>query len=299
VANWYAQLTSQNFNAPQQWNSLPNGTGVWLDTVVTDFSNDTFYSNGKIVVITNNLTCAKLKQDSNFFRFEGTGLVLNADIEVDTMLSSIDIQPNSNITLIGNLIATGTENGAICMYQDNSSLNIYGDIICTGDNSIGVMLTSGDVVVNVFNGVLTAGGEYSVCLVSSMYGASISISNCTLMGGTSYNSNAIRLEDGTCSIEYSTLIAGEGFFCEAVQSLAFPVVLNACNLVGSEFSMPVTGSMICTPEPHNYYEIWGNPNPSILALIPDAANLRKAVVCGNVVGTLAAASPFRRLNRLV
>jgi len=299
MATWYAQLASQNFNAPQQWNSIANGTGDWLDTAVTDYSNDTFYSNGKIVVITNNLTCAQLKQDSNFFRFAGTGLIVNADIEVDTTYSSIDIQPDSDLTIYGDLFANGTENAAICMYQNNTSLNIYGDIICTGDNSIGVMLTSGDVVANVFNGTLIAGGEYSACLLSSIFGAAISVSNCTLMGGAGYGSNAIRLEDGTCSIENSTLIAGEGFFCEAVNSLAYPAVINASNMISSEYSMPVAGSMIYTPQAQNYYEIWGAITPATMAVIPDIANIKKGVVCGSIVGTLAPASPFRRLNRLV
>jgi hypothetical protein len=301
MANWYAQLVGQNFNAYHQWNSAANGSGDWLDTAVTDYSNDTFFSNGKIFTISTNLTCAKLVCDNNFFRFSGTGLVIHADIENNTQYSSIDIQPNSDVTIFGDLIANGTENGAICMYQDNTTLNMYGDIIATGDYSIGVQLTGMTTFANIYNGTLLAEGEYASCVFSAQYNdiANLYINNCTLIGGTGFDANAIRLEDGSCIIENSTLIAGSGSFCEAVKSMAFPAILNGCNMISSEWSMPVTGSMIYTPNPDNYWEIWGNPNPSILALIPDAANLRKGVVCGNVTGTLAPASPFRRLNRFV
>lgn len=300
MANWYAQLaSSQNFNAPQQWNSLANGLGDWLDTATADFSGDTFFSNGKVVTITNSLTCAKLKQDSSFFRFSGNGIVITADIDVITTLSSIDIQPNSDVTLYGDLIATATANGAISMYQDNTALYIYGDIICTGSETIGVALYGQNSFINVFNGTISAGGDYSAALYSSTWDGSISVSNCTLVGGTGYGSNAIRLDDGNCSIEYSTLIAGDGTACEAVNSAAYPAVIDASNLISSEFAMPVAGSFVYTPEPQNYFEIWGTAVPSILVLLPDSANIKKGVVCGNTVGTLAAASPFRRLNRFV
>ena len=301
MANWYAQLVAQNFNSFHQWNFLANGTGVWLDTAVTDYSGDIFYSNGKIVLISTNLTCSKLVCDWNFFRFIGTGLVIQADIENNTQYSSFDIQPNSDVTIYGDLIANGTESGAISMYQDNATLNLYGDIIVTGEYAIGVQLSGLTAFANIYNGTLIAQGDFAACVYSPQYNdiASVYVNNCTLIGGTTYNVNAIRLDDSCCIIENSTLIAGAGFFCEAIQCLSFPIVLNACNLIGSEFSMPVAGNITYAPEPHNYYEMWNGAGMSTLVLMPDSANIRKGVVSGHTTGTLSPASPFRRLNRFV
>jgi len=300
MATWYAQLNSQDFHYYHQWNSAANGSGTWLDTSVTDYSQDTFCTNGKIVIISTNITCEKLYCHVNgFFRFSGTGLVIHADIENDSQLNSIDIQPNSDVTIYGDLIANGTENGAIVMYQSNSALTLYGNITVSGFYSIAIRIDSSTAIVNIYDGILSVDGDYSECIINELYNdtPTLYVNNSILTGGSGVWSSAIHYEDGRFVVNNSTLIAGDGLSCEAVRSMSFPVILNECNLVSSGTSMPIAGSMIYTPRADNYFEIWDDTTPTILALTPDADNLMKGTVCGQTVGTLAPASPFRRSKR--
>ncbi|OHB50510.1 MAG: hypothetical protein A2Y10_18095 [Planctomycetes bacterium GWF2_41_51] len=309
MTTWYAQAIGAHLSETDRWNSIPSGTGEFLDIDAGGLGiNDIICANGKTsLIIDRDVTCARISNG-----FEGTGIVngnffvqedhtLNCDIKTGSatclILSSSEIP--FTVTINGTIYGATSGSSVYAVHQGiRASVVINGNIIGTTsmpsfsshsvyiNNPIGTAIITGNII----------GGSGSSCTGVYVYatGATTIYGNIT---GGQMSAGVWIAATGPCTIRNGTISGG-------TMATAYGINLNtgaACYCQNTNFittAAPFAHGAVLNTDGCNSSNFVGIGN-SVFGFRLAPTEVLKGVNHAGLVGTLAAASPFRRLNRLV
>jgi len=306
---WYAQTIGAHLSETDKWNSVPTGTGSFLNIDAGGLGiDDIICANGKTsLIIDRNVTCARISN-----AIEGTGTIngnffiqqdrtLNCDIKAGSanclILSSADIP--FTVTINGTVYGPASGSNVYTVHQNTrASLVINGNIngptsmssfsshTVYINNSVGTCIITGNII----------GGSGSGCTGVYVYASGATTINGNITGGV-MSAGVWIAATGPCTIKNGTISGG-------TNSSAYGINLNtgaACYCQNTNFittAAPfVSGAAINTDgcNKNNFIQV-GN---SVFGYRLVPTEVLKGVNYAGLIGSLAPASPFRRLNRFV
>jgi hypothetical protein len=240
-----------------------------------------------------------------------TGNVIGGSSSTGYGINIASAATSSSLTIVGNV--NGAVGAAIYSSAAGVTIDVTGNITCTGT---GAAITLGAAATLAQrNGNITASGTAGS---SGGHGISITSNNCILnLSGNVYGGQSAGINN-ICGIKVSysgttsftlalngNVYAGLGILCHGISVVSatafgtYSVVING-NIFNNEKALGVSAPY--TLGSSNQYFTQNPITGGSMIKFPMQLAVEKVLkgqVHGNVVGTLAPASPFRRLKRFV
>jgi hypothetical protein len=292
MARWYANRNG-NINEPAMWENA-GGLLAWQDLNL----EDELIANGKQITINCDFACKAIKTTTNGGRFNiYTDQNIQGDIVAGTS-TCLFLDLDSSAIVKGN-VSGGTSIGAMGIHQDiGASLIVEGNVTAgSATSSFGIFAfyNAGHTLIigNVSGGAQNTYGFYFMGDIATIIG--------NITAGDYAEAHAVRQHT-----EYSLLTIKDSNIRGSSAAIAYGVSskpdasikLENVNLIFDDAAAPVNGGLIDSSGQtlENYIQLQdGSKYPLQLT----SNKVLKGVAHGSVVGTVAAASLFRRLNRFV
>jgi hypothetical protein len=330
MAVWYAKVDG-NISTSSMWSE--NAAGDPPLHSITEAGADTILcANGKSITIDTSFTCLRISTaveggagGGGNFTCSATGIVITGDVySGSTVCLTVT---GGSITITGNVsTSAGASAYGIAMITGTSSVTINGNVTAT---------LSAGLFINVSNFILNIGGNLQAGTATTVHGiqcpattGTITI-NGNIIGGSGLNARGIYFSGsgsacvltvkgnaqggtnstaaGIYSIGQSDIITVEGDVICGNGYQATGVFCNSSvrvkikgNILTNDYGFGAIGRFcrMANATDSNYFQTYDESgNPIKMCKQLSAVQVLKGIIHGNIIGLLAAASPFRRINK--